>query len=318
MTMTLPQSRALEILASAPGVTRLSDNERALMTVRCRDADHIEKVPDAGSLRQLEDGRGVQVMHNGVLVEAGGYFGAWTAYIIRELRGHHEPQEEKVFHEVLQRIPAGGSMIELGCFWAYYSLWFHQKIAGARNVCCEPDPANLALGARNAALNGASMELLPGVVGQVHGTPVSFVTEVDRRVVTLPVVTVDGLMVERGWERLDLLHLDVQGAELDALRGARGAIRSGSLRFVFVSTHHWSISGNPDIHADCLRFFERYGGHVVASHTVAESYSGDGLIVASFDAADTDFHVETSLNHTDQSLFRPYEEDLAILARALA
>jgi hypothetical protein len=56
-----------------------------------------------------------------------------TTEIVKRLWGHHEPQEEKVFHEVLKQIRPGGVMIELGAYWGYYSLWFHKNIVRATN-----------------------------------------------------------------------------------------------------------------------------------------------------------------------------------------
>jgi len=78
---------------------------RVEMTAACRDSAAIPKVPDAGGII-VEDGQRVQIMHNGVKVVAGGYYGDWTEEIIRRLRGHHEPQEELVFHELLRHIGA--------------------------------------------------------------------------------------------------------------------------------------------------------------------------------------------------------------------
>ena len=77
----------------------LDNTTRANMTVSCRDCDLIPKVADAGQVISFE-GKPVQIMHNGVRVVAGGYYGDWMMGIIERLRGHHEPQEEVVFHEV--------------------------------------------------------------------------------------------------------------------------------------------------------------------------------------------------------------------------
>jgi hypothetical protein len=114
----------------------------------CRDADFIPKVPNAAQVRVDEAGNRVQVMHNGLLVLADGYYGRFITEIIERLRGHHEPQEEKVFCEVLKAVPAGSTMIELGAYWAYYSLWFQQAVPNARNFLIEPEPT--ALGMRAA------------------------------------------------------------------------------------------------------------------------------------------------------------------------
>ena len=77
----------------------LDNAARADMTVSCRDCDLIPKVPDAGKVISFE-GKPVQIMHNGVRVVAGGYYGDWMTSIIERLQGHHEPQEEAVFHEI--------------------------------------------------------------------------------------------------------------------------------------------------------------------------------------------------------------------------
>ena len=63
---------------------------RVALAVSCRDTDALPKVPDGGTIRDGEPR--VQVMHNGVLVEADGYQGSWMTEIISELRGHHEPR----------------------------------------------------------------------------------------------------------------------------------------------------------------------------------------------------------------------------------
>src|SRR5690349_9262709 len=95
---------------------------RIEMTVGCRDSDPIPKVPDAGEIR-MENGQQVQIMHNGIRVISGGYHGEWMSEIISRLAGHHEPQEELVFHEILKHVGTKATMVELGGFWSYYSLW---------------------------------------------------------------------------------------------------------------------------------------------------------------------------------------------------
>ena len=49
------------------------------------------------------------------------------------------------FHELLRHVPANGTMVELGSFWAYYSIWFQQQIPAARTYLIEPDPHNLEI-----------------------------------------------------------------------------------------------------------------------------------------------------------------------------
>lgn len=310
-----PLLSAIETLHSVGSTWNKDPAGRAAMTLACRDADGIPRVKDAGKSKTVKGVR-VQVMHNGLYVKQDGYQGEWQAKIIEGLKGVHEPQEEKVFYEVLQRIKPGGIIMELGAWWSYYSMWFLKAVKNSKAICCEPDPENLALGIFNMNLNGFTVGkdavFHESAAGSKDRKKISFVTENGTKIQTIA-RTVDSIVKEQNLTRLDVLHIDIQGAELNALQGALKSIQAGTVRFVFISTHHYSISGDPAIHRKCLDFIKDNGGSVVAQHTVLESCSGDGLIVASFDPEDKDFRVEVSAQHVNDSLFRASEDDVDIL-----
>ena len=284
------------------------------LTASCRDADAIPKVEGAGEVVE-RDGRRLQVMHNGVRIEEGCYYGAWMTEVIRRLRGHHEPQEEAAFHLVVERLradpPAAPVMVELGSFWAYYSLWFARALPAASLVLVEPDPAYLEVGRRNAELNGANARLVRAAVGLPDGAAVGLVCESDRIERQVTLVSVDGLMARERLDRVDVLLCDAQGAELAMLDGARAALAAGRIRFLVISTHHHSICGDPQIHQRCLDVLHDAGAHIVAEHTITESFSGDGLIVASTDPRDRGLHLSLSRARARDSLFGELEPDLA-------
>jgi len=279
---------------------------RVDLTASCRDADAVSKVDGAGEVVE-RDGVRAQVMHNGVVIVEGCYYGAWMTEVIRRLRGHHEPQEEAAFHAVVQRLradpPAAPTMVELGSFWAYYSLWFAHALGGARLVLVEPDPAHLEVGRRNLDLNGTSGQLVRAVIGLPDGARTVLACESDGIERDVDIVSVDGLMAREGIERIDLLLCDTQGAEVAAIEGAGEALRAGRIRFLVVSTHHHSISGDALTHQRCLRALLELGAHIVAEHTVSESFSGDGLVIASMDPRDRDLTVELSRARARDSLF---------------
>ena len=293
---------------------------RIAMTLRCRDCDAVPKVPDAGRVIE-ESGVGpVQVMHNGIRVVADGYGGAWTTRLIYLCRGHHEPQEERIFHEVVSRLPANASMIEVGGYWAYYSLWFLHGGDHRRAIVIEPDPAYLDVGRRNAKLNGLSPEFVAGFVGSKEGPPQPFQTE-SSGLVNLPCFSIPQLIAEYGVDHLNLLHCDAQGAELAVLESCRELFQRGAICWVFISTHACQITGDPLTHQRCLALVQGLGGKVVAEHDVHESYSGDGLIVAWFGQCDPVLSVPNiSRNRYSESMFRNplYEIDAANDQVALA
>lgn len=124
-----------------------------MMGLSCSDCSAIPKVPNAGRIERRGD-IDVQIMHNGVEVVAGGYHGAWMSHLIRGLRGHHEPQEEVLFDEVVRRSRHNSLIVELGCFWAYYTNWYLHDVPGSRAVCIEPDARSMGVGRSNTHLNG--------------------------------------------------------------------------------------------------------------------------------------------------------------------
>lgn len=282
------------------------------MAVRCRDADPVPKVRRAGRVDAAPDGTPVQVMHNGVLVRAGGYHGAWMQRLIAQCRGHHEPQEERMFHEVLRTCPRDAAMIELGGFWSYYTIWFLHRRPARRAVVLEPDPAHLALGQENARLNDVRPVFVPGFAAAAPCGPMPFDTEDSGRI-PVPGRSVPDLMEAHGIGHLDLLHCDVQGAEVEVLAGCRALFRAGRIGWVFASTHHHSISGDPLTHQRCLALLQAAGATVAAEHDVAESFSGDGLIVARFGPLPRRWRAPVlSRNRYSESLFRNPLYDLAL------
>jgi FkbM family methyltransferase len=284
---------------------------RVALTVSCRDADVLPKVDGAGQVFETEHGP-VQRMHNGVEVPHLGYFGDWMADIIDTLNGHHEPQEELAFARILERIERPDPVIvELGCFWAYYSTWFLRSFPGGTAVACEPDPEHLDVGRQTAAINGVDIRFEQGAGGSSDDEVLELASWNHPGVVhSVPVRTVPTLIDDHDLDRVDVLHLDIQGSELGVLESCRDLTGDGRIRFVVVSTHHHTISGDPQTHQRCIDLVHELGGHVIAEHTVLESFSGDGLLVASFDDADRGFAIELSRARTTEALFPSGEREL--------
>jgi FkbM family methyltransferase len=292
----------------------LDNGARAEMTTSCRDCEPIPKVPDAGKVIVVE-GKPVQIMHNGVRVVAGGYYGDWMTGIIERLRGHHEPQEEVVFHEILKHLAPQATMLELGGFWSYYSLWFTSEHPEQRRAyVVEPDPNHIAVGRANAVLNEGEITFVQGCVGTEPINAVRFATE-SAGTIRIPQVSVASLLREYRIQQLDVLHCDTQGAETAIIGSCESLIRARAIRFAVVSTHSHHISGDPLTHQRCLAMLKDFGGRIVAEHDVHESFSGDGLIAAYFGAEPIEWHEpRISRNRYSTSLFRNPLYDLAAKA----
>lgn len=239
---------------------KITDNwkRRAALVQQSPDNDKIHHVPDAGQIRHDH-----QVMHNGLKISLASYYDYGNTVLIRDNRGVHEPQEEYVFQEVLKAMPEGATMLELGSYWAFYSLWFAHDVKNARCYMVEPDPHKMNFGKLNFKLNG------------LRGTfELGFIDGAATLSPAIPVYTVDYLMAKHRLSFLNVLHSDIQGYEANMLRGAAETFKNNRVGYVFLSTH------SNDLHEECRQLLLSYGLEIVCSANLDESYSWDGLLVA--------------------------------------
>ncbi len=262
--------RAKEIMLAN---LNLSDStyqmNRALKTISGTDCDYIPKVKDAGEIF-FNGELFYQLMHNGVKIVLNSYYDVqWATDVIYGLKGHHEPQEEKCFYEVLKYIPENATMLELGSFWAYYSLWFAFSIKGAKNYLIEPDPKRLEVGKKNFALNNKVGIFKQGCVGKIIDEDLVHLKDVEQ-------VILEDFIEKEKIEHIHILHADIQGSEYDMLKTLKRNIYK--IDYFFISTHGYE--GINSTHLDCISYLKNHNFIILAEHTHKESCSGDGLIVA--------------------------------------
>jgi FkbM family methyltransferase len=276
---------------------------RIEMTVACVDSHSIPKVDGAGKIFH-DSVTPYQLMHNGLKVIQGGYYGQWMSEIIHRLRGHHEPQEELVFHKIEEKASRDGLIIELGCYWAYYSLWFLMNRPSRSAICLEPDPKHLEIAFQNASLNGLSgqIDFIHGISAEESCTSQSILTESGEQI-DVAAFTLRDLIVRSQKSFIEIVHCDAQGAELFVVDQIIELAKQGKIRFCIISTHAYEITGNPLTHQICLSKLIDADAHIIAEHDVHESFSGDGLIAASFSHKDYDLTIPLSYNRYCNSLF---------------
>ena len=122
--------------------------QRTRSVLNCRDNALIPRVDNAGLIEN-----GQQIMHNGLRIVEGSYYGALMTQLLERTTGVHEPQEERVFAEVLPYLPKKATMLELGAYWSFYSMWFHQAVQQPMCYMVEPEEKCLELGRSNFTLN---------------------------------------------------------------------------------------------------------------------------------------------------------------------
>jgi FkbM family methyltransferase len=116
---------------------------------------------------------------------------------------------------------------------------------GCRVLAIEPELENFERLRANIALNGLAVELLRLAITDRIGTAVLYVFPRARRghhslapseaatgSQAVECTTIDALLERQRIERVDLLKIDVEGAEPEVLAGAAGALARGAIRTV--------------------------------------------------------------------------------------
>jgi hypothetical protein len=240
----------------------LSDNEldhwnkRIENVLNSEDNLKINCVKKAGTLKG-----NLLMMHNGLFIQPLSYYGYPVLKMLLDNKGIHEPQEEYVFQEILKEMPKGATMIELGAFWSFYSMWFNKKVKNAQNYMIEP--YDLESGIRNFKLNNLK--------GNFFRYSIADKNEIQEN--GLETITIDSFINENYIDFVDILHSDIQGFEVVMLQGAENLLKQRKVGYIFISTH------SDQIHSNCIKFLEHLNYIQVCSANIQESYSWDGLLV---------------------------------------
>jgi hypothetical protein len=246
----------------------------------------IERVPQAGVL----EGNDVY-LHNGNLVPAAGpgaYYGQFSTLLVLN-RGVHEPLEEYVFQELVKRLPPSPRMIELGAYWAHYSMWLKRIRPQASVIMVEPDSENLAAGQANFARNGFEGEFIHAIVGTGRWE-------------------LDEFLASRGISHLDVLHADIQGAEGQLLDGGRHTLGNSQIDYVCVSTHSQAL------HHRVAEELTEFGYRVeVSSDFDNETTSFDGFIFAAGHSMRPVFSNFCHFGRTTIAASNPYDTLRAVI-----
>lgn len=180
--------------------------------------------------------------------------------IARLLLGTYEPEQSALFH---QHIHPGDEVLDIGAAVGYYTL-LSARLVGPRGrvVSFEPDPNNLQFLRSHVQQNRLTqVTVLPvalaNEVGTVRfggGTGTGTGRLCDDGAVEVAVRRLDDVAEEINL-RPRHLKIDVEGAELDVLRGGERTIR-GSRPTIFLSTHEKLV---PGIHRRSCELLSAWG-----------------------------------------------------------
>ncbi len=156
-----------------------------------------------------------------------------VSFSTKMLTGEYERQTVRLFERLIRK---GMIVFDVGAHVGYYTLRA-AKLVGpeGRVYAFEPEPENYAILQKNIALNGyrnatlvqkavtdRSGKVMLFLSGQgndrhsIHANPRRLWREPSTEVAT---ISLDDFMVAEGWPRVDLIKIDIEGAEPLAIQG---------------------------------------------------------------------------------------------------
>jgi FkbM family methyltransferase len=177
------------------------------------------------------------------------------------------------------------SVVDAGAHHGQTAAQYLKHFPGSRVIALEPDPENFAIAQATLAPFGDRVELLPVALAETDGSVSlrrtshsgahSLLEVGDMRYYDAPVetlaplevraVSLESLCAGQGLERLDILKMDIQGAELLALRGAAGLLDRQAIGLIALE-----VLFQP-LYRDQPTFWE------IADHLRARGYALQGI-----------------------------------------
>ncbi len=179
-------------------------------------------------------------------------------------------------------IPPGGTCVDAGANVGFYTLHLAKRVGPSGRVFAfEPDPRNASRLRRNVALNAFEgiVEVTEAAVsdrngsGTFHrsdethsgwGSLASHAGEISS--IEVATTTLDSFLEARKIERVDFLKADVEGSEIELLRGAERSLEKRRFRRLFIEFNGVRLAERGLTFADFLSPLESAGYRPAAAH----------------------------------------------------
>lgn len=170
-------------------------------------------------------------------------------------------------------------IVEAGVHWGHTALNYLDAFPEARIWGFEAETENFAKGREGLAKFGDQVRLwraaLAGSDGALtlhvnshHGThsllPIgeqrywgAFAESASTQ--DTPAIRLDTLMRAEEIEQIDLLHMDIQGGELEALRGGEDALRRGAISLVYCEVEFYELYKKQPLFWDLATYLRQFG-----------------------------------------------------------
>jgi FkbM family methyltransferase len=102
--------------------------------------------------------------------------------------------------------------------------------------------------------------------------------------ITVPAITVDDLLAQMGWERVDLIKMDVEGSEVAAIRGMPQLLSRADAPVILYESNGYTLHFFSETPRSLLAAFEKFGyrSYIPGDHSLtpfsAAEFQPEGLV----------------------------------------
>jgi FkbM family methyltransferase len=226
-------------------------------------------------------------------------------------RNVHEADEEDIFVQLIQRLPADGCFVDVGAAIGYYLILARRLAPGLTIHGVEPLKRHRSFLAENRVLNGLAesdftihSEGLTSAEGEEAFFDRGYSSRLGERngeekmhlstrwkhllqrlglrktrdiSFSISTITLDTL-VRRIGRPIDLLQMDVQGLETEVLKGGAASLETGAIKTFLIGTH--GRARGLTIHDDCRRILRAHD-YLIEIDNPSPAEQPDGILVAS-------------------------------------
>ncbi len=186
-----------------------------------------------------------------------------------------------LFLKVLSRVKSEKPvMIEVGCFWAVWSLAFRYKFPTGKNILIELGKRQLTIGLTNFELNNFdSINYHGGFFLEKSGTFNNKVADLeydkleDESDMVGPELDFLEIYEEQKLDVIDLIHMDIQGSELLLVEKLKDLLSKRKILNLVIATHSQSI------HSRILEILTENGFDILINNNLG-AMGADGHIYA--------------------------------------
>ena len=171
---------------------------------------------------------------------------------------------ESVCDNVINPCP---TMLELGCFWAMWTIIFGKRFPNAHLIVLEGNSDKLAVGLTNLSMNGLSAKAYFNTINSQYSLSKPEFGDLVQDITLAKIFEIDNI------KAIDILHLDIQGAEENFHKEIISYLSKGLIHNVVMGTH------SEPLHQMILNDLDILNKHFIIENIPYIKGLGDGEII---------------------------------------